>query len=175
MAGPLREVLHLAGRFFGSIKPGAPAPADLAWADQHLTAGEQALLRRMSNPDQRHSIAVARDVAAELPEAARPVMAAALMHDVGKVQSGFRTPARVAATLFWAVADDGTADRWLTVAGPRRRLAEYRRHPEIGEQLLLAAGADSLTAGWAADHHKPAEKWRIEPALGDVLKRCDDD
>lgn len=97
------------------------------------------------------------------------------MHDVGKVQSGFGTPARVAATLLWAVADDDLADRWLTVTGPRLRLAEYRRHPEIGERLLLDAGADPLTAGWAADHHKPVEKWRIDPALGDVLKRCDDD
>lgn len=175
MAGPLRDVVHLAGRFFGSVKPGAPAPADLAWADQNLIAGERALLRRMSNPDQRHSIEVARAVAAELPEAPQPVMAAALMHDVGKVQSGFRTPARVVATLFWSVFDDGLADRWLTTAGPRRRLAEYRRHPEIGEQMLLEAGADPLTAAWAADHHKPTAKWRIDPVLGDVLKRCDDD
>lgn len=102
-------------------------------------------------------------------------MAAALMHDVGKVKSGFRTPARVAATLLWAVADDDTADRWLSESGIRRRLAEYRRHPEIGEQLLLDAGADPLTAGWAADHHKPADKWRIGSTLGEVLKRCDND
>lgn len=129
----------------------------------------------MSHPDQRHAITVARDVSAELPDASRPVMAAALLHDVGKVQSGFRTPARVVATLFWAVADDKTADRWLADSGMKRRLAEYRRHPEIGEQLLLEAGADPLTASWAADHHKPPERWRVDPALGDVLKSCDDD
>lgn len=129
----------------------------------------------MSNPDQRHAVTVARDVASELPDAERPVMAAALLHDVGKVQSQFRTPARVAATIWWAVADDDKADQWLSVSGMRQRLAEYRRHPEIGEQLLLDAGADALTAGWAADHHKPVEKWRIDPVLGDVLKRCDDD
>ncbi len=129
----------------------------------------------MSNPDQRHSIEVARDVAAALSDASRPVMAAALLHDVGKVQSDLRTPARVAATMLWTVAGDEVADRWLSASGRRRRLAEYRRHPEIGEQLLLDAGADVLTAGWAADHHKPAERWRIDPSLGDVLKRCDDD
>lgn len=175
VSGPLSEVIHLIGRFFGSIRPGAPPSADLAWADEHLVAGERALLRRMSNPDQRHSIAVAREVARELPDAPRSVIAAALMHDVGKVESGFRTPARVGATLLWAVADEGMADRWLSARGTRRRLAEYRRHPEIGERLLVDAGADPLTAGWAADHHKPADKWRIEATLGDVLKRCDDD
>lgn len=175
MSVSLRDALHLIGRFFGSIKPGAPSTADLAWADDHLTVGERVLLRRMSNPDQRHSIAVARDVLGELPDAPRSVLAAALMHDVGKVESGFRTPARVVATLLWAVAGDATADRWLSGTGIRRRLAEYRRHPEIGERLLIDAGADPLTAGWAADHHKPADKWRIEATLGDVLKRCDDD
>lgn len=175
MVGRVRELLHLSRRFFGSIRPGAPPDADLAWADEQLLLGERALLRRMSNPDQRHAVAVARDVFAELPDASRPVMAAALLHDVGKVQSGFRTPARVVATLFWAVAGDQTADRWLSASGVQRRLAEYRRHPEIGEQLLLEAGADPLTANWAADHHKPLERWRVDPAVGDVLKRCDDD
>lgn len=175
MAGPLRELVHLAGRFFGSIRPGAPSVADTAWADALLLPGEQKLFRRMSNPDQRHAVTVARDVARELPDAERPVMAAALLHDVGKVQSQLRTPARVAATIWWAIAKDETADQWLSASGVRRRLAEYRRHPEIGEQLLLAAGANDITAGWAADHHKPVEKWRIDPAIGDVLKACDDD
>lgn len=175
MSGTVREALHLAGRFFGSVRPGAPSASDLAWADEHLGPGEQDLLRRMSNPDQRHAVEVARAVAAELPDAEQSVLAAALLHDVGKVRSGFRTPARVAATVFWAVASDDIADRWLSADGLRRRAAEYRRHPEIGERLLLNAGAHALTAAWAADHHKSAEKWRIDPALGDVLKRCDDD
>ena len=132
-------------------------------------------MRRMSNPDQRHAVEVARAVAGELPDATNAVMAAALLHDVGKVDSDLRTPARVFATLFWAVVPDERADEWLSSVGPRNRLASYRRHPEIGERLLLEAGADPLTAGWAADHHKPAEKWRIDAATGDVLKRCDDD
>lgn len=171
----MAESLHLARRFLGSIRPGAPSATDLDWADGFLAEGERRLLRRMSNPDQRHAVEVARAVVAELPDAGAPVMAAALLHDVGKVDSRLRTPARVAATLFWAAAPDELADRWLSSSGVRRRLASYRRHPEIGEQLLLAAGAAPEIAHWAGDHHKPVEKWRIDPVIGDVLKRCDDD
>lgn len=129
----------------------------------------------MSNPDQRHAVEVARGVASELPNTTDAVMAAALLHDVGKVDSRLRTPARIVATLFWAVVPDDLADRWLDTSGLRRRFASYRRHPEIGEQLLLEAGASAQTASWAADHHKPRERWRIDAEAGDVLKRCDDD
>lgn len=169
------DVLHLVRRFFGSVRPGPPSPEDLAWVRSILSHDEWQLFQRMSNPDRRHAVAVARDVVSELPDASGPVMKAALLHDVGKVESRFRTPARVAATVWWAAADDEIADRWLDEAGLRRRLAQYRRHPEIGEQLLLEAGSDPVTAGWAADHHKPRSRWRIAPEIGDVLKACDDD
>lgn len=171
----MAEGLHLVRRFAGSVRPGAPPAADLSWADGFLSAGERALFRRMSNPDQRHAVEVARAVATELPDAGDEVLAAALLHDVGKVDSRLRTPGRVGATLFWAVAPDDLADRWLAASGARRRLASYRRHPEIGERLLVEAGAAPLTAQWAGDHHRPAEKWRGDAAIGAVLKRCDDD
>ncbi len=169
------DLLHLARRFVGSVRPGPPSVEDLAWARTLLADGEWQLFQRMSNPDRRHAVAVAREVGSELPDAPRPVMAAALLHDVGKVESELRTPARVMATLWWALVADDIADRWLDETGPRRRLAQYRRHPEIGEQLLLDAGADALTASWAGDHHKPRTRWRVDPHVGDVLKACDDD
>lgn len=142
--------------------------------------------RRMSNPDRRHAVGVAREVAARWPALGpeedavappRPVLAAALLHDVGKVDSALRTPARVAATVLWAVLDDDVADRWLAEAsnGLRSRLASYRRHPEIGARLLREAGADPLTASWAEEHHRPERRWTIDPVVGTLLKECDDD
>ena len=135
----------------------------------------------MNNPDRRHAIEVARAVVAKLGEPERPVVAAALLHDVGKVVSGYRTPARVVATMVWAVADDSLADQWLDQSAPRKRLvslkklAQYRRHPELGEQLLIDAGADRLTSSWAGDHHRPQVRWRVTPDIAAVLKACDDD
>ena len=131
----------------------------------------------MSNPDRRHAVAVARAVAAELgPEAERPVVAAALLHDAGKVVSGLRTPWRVVATLVWAVADDATADRWIERGGPiRRRFGQYRRHPALGAELLIEAGSDLLTAAWAREHHRPPGGWTVPRHLADVLEACDND
>jgi hypothetical protein len=95
---------HLAIRFFGSLRPGGPPAADDSWALAQLEPGEQALWRRMSGPDRRHAVGVARDAIAILESSApaptpRPVVAAALLHDVGKIQSGLGTWARAAVTI----------------------------------------------------------------------------
>ena len=170
------DTLHLVKRFLGAIRPGPPSPNDERWAEAQLSVGELALWHQMNNPDRRHAVAVARAVQEQLgPEATKPVMAAALLHDVGKVQCGYRTPARVLATMVWAVVPEERADAWLDRGFPHRGLAEYRLHPAIGERLLIAAGADPLTSSWAADHHKPAARWRVPLPIGEVLKACDDD
>ena len=183
--GPvLRQSLHLAARFFGSLKPGPPAPEDEAWARAQLGSGEAELWVRLSNPDRRHAVGVAREVVRRWPEVGadtaappRPVVAAALLHDVGKVDSQLRTPARVVATLVWSVLDDDRARRWADGRRPgiRSRLGRYRRHPEIGGQLLRRAGADPLTASWAEEHHRSSARWTVPEPVGELLKACDDD
>jgi hypothetical protein len=173
--GPGRTV-HLARRFLGSLRPGAPSVADQRWAEAHLRPGEVELFRAMSNPDRRHAVGVARAVAAELgDEATRAVIAAALLHDVGKIVCGYRTPSRVVAIMVWAVVPDQRADVWLGRRGPLRGLAAYRRHPVLGEQLIRDAGGDEVTARWAAEHHLPADRWSLDPTVAGVLKACDDD
>lgn len=168
-------VLHLARRFVTSLRPGPPARGDERWAEAHLLPAEVELWRRMSNPDRRHAVAVARAAATELGgDATRDVVAAALLHDVGKVASGYRTPARAAATLIWAVVPDRRAEGWLERGRPWRRLAQYRRHPELGSDLIEAAGGEPLTVRWAAEHHLPPSRWTVPRHLADVLKACDD-
>lgn len=174
--GSTASIGHLVTRFLGSIKPGPPSLADEQWALEHLGAGEAAIWRQMSNPDRRHAVEVARAVVGELGErASRPVVAAALMHDSGKIVCGYRTPARVVATVVWAVVDSGKAAAWLEQPWPRRSLAQYRLHPELGAQQLRQAGADPLTAQWAADHHRSPADWTIPADLGSVLAECDGD
>ncbi|MGH1490862.1 MAG: hypothetical protein ACRBK7_15970 [Acidimicrobiales bacterium] len=176
------NTLHLVKRFFGAIKPGAPDEVDERWAIDQLLPGEVDIWTRMNNPDRRHAIGVARAVAAGYPSLDdgpidRPVLAAALLHDSGKVISGLRTPARVLATVLWAVADDSLAARWRVAERRdfRVRLAEYRCHPELGQTLLAEAGAAPLTQLWAAQHHMPEERWTVPLPIGRLLKDCDDD
>ena len=157
-------------RFFGSLWPGGPAPGDEAWAEAALTEGEVRLWRRMSGPDRRHAVGVARRTAVELgDEATRPVLAAALLHDVGKVDSGLGPVRRALATVWSWVAG---RDRAASGDG---RVARYLRHDTIGADLLTAAGADPLTVAWAREHHLPESRWSLPLPVGQALKAADDD
>lgn len=172
----MRHLQHLARRFFGALSAEPPRRDDEQWALARLVPGEKRLWVQMSNPDRRHAVEVAQCVAAELgPCASRPVLAAALLHDVGKVASGLGTWSRVVATVAWAVVPDDRVESWLDGSTVQRRFAQYRRHPELGEALLIEAESDPLTAAWAADHHLPESDWRIDRDLGRVLRSCDKD
>ncbi|MEM7325583.1 MAG: hypothetical protein AAF531_21030 [Actinomycetota bacterium] len=175
---------HLTKRFFGAIRPGPPGQDDERWARSHLLPGEVEIWTRMNNPDRRHAVGVARSVVADPRLAVPPgeqidreVVAAALLHDSGKILCRFRTPSRVLATVVWAVAPDETADRWLAERsrGYRFRLAQYRKHPRLGSELLQAAGAAPLTSRWAAEHHLPEAWWTVPVPVGQVLRDSDDD
>lgn len=182
--GHAGQVRHLAKRFFESLSRRPPSAEEDHWVRSHLNSGEVSLWDQMSAADQRHAVQVARQVSAHLPRASRAVIAAAVLHDVGKVVSGYGTFRRVAATVAWASLPASrrgrVAHRWgagegLGRAAPVRRLAHYRLHPELGAELLRAAGADELTAAWAAEHHRPEERWSIDLTIGRVLEACDND
>ena len=167
---------HLAKRFLGSLLPVGPSRADASWAVEHLTPGERAVWARMSAADRRHAAGVARRAARALGEdASREVVAAALLHDSGKVESGLGTFARVAATVAAAAVGREQAERWSSRRGVQGRIGLYLRHPELGAQLLDEAGSDPLTAAWAAEHHLPEARWSVPPAVGRALKAADDD
>lgn len=172
----MARLSHLARRFFGSLRPGGPSAADQAWVDDHLLPGERALWQRLSGPDRRHAVGVAREVQRALGhEATRPVLAAALLHDVGKVESGLRTYGRVVATVSGAVAGREMAHTWSRQRGFARKVGLYLRHPDLGADLLALAGSDPLTVAWAREHHRPPEDWTVPRPVGEALKAADDD
>ena len=156
---------HLVRRFFGSLWPGGPSRRREGWVATVLSPPEHRLWRRMSGPDRRHAVAVARRVDKAMGGAAgKPVLAAALLHDVGKVEAGIGVLGRVAATA---------AD----VAGrrPGGALGVYLRHAEVGAELLQQAGSDPVTVAWAREHHLPPDRWTVPADVGAVLKAADDD
>lgn len=167
---------HLVRRFFGSLRPGGPSADDQAWVDDVLLPGELRLWRRLSGPDRRHAVGVAHAVQRSLGhEATRPVLAAALLHDVGKLESGLRTYGRVVATLSGKVAGADMAHTWRRQRGFARRVGLYLLHAEIGGDLLDLAGSDPLTVAWAREHHLPPEEWTVPAEIGAALKAADDD
>jgi hypothetical protein len=172
---------HLARRFAGSLWPGGPAPAGEAWARRWLNPGEVALWARLPGPDRRHAVAVAHRVATAFGDAdgagvPRPVLAAALLHDVGKVESGLGTFRRVGVTLLAGGLGRARVADWAEhPASWPRRAGQYLRHDTIGRALLQQAGSDPLTADWAGEHHLPVVRWTVNPEIGRVLKDADDD
>jgi hypothetical protein len=167
---------HLSKRFFGSLVPGGPNPTDAAWVEGVLSEAELTLWRRMYGPDRRHSAQVARDVERRLGhEATPPVLAAALLHDIGKLDAGLRTFGRVVATLTIAIVGRDEVLTWQRTRGLHRRIALYARHPELGAQMLTLAGSDPLTVAWTREHHLPHEAWTVEARFADVLDACDND
>jgi hypothetical protein len=174
---------HLAARFFGALSPAGPAPADETWALGSLLPGEQTLWRRMSGPDRRHAVGVARDTLQLLGgnEQPREVVAAALLHDVGKVEARLGTFSRVGVTL---AAMAASRTRLLSWAGSapegghatlRNRIGLYLAHDRVGAELLEDAGSHELTATWAREHHLAPGRWTVDAEVGDALKAADGD
>ena len=108
-------------------------------------------------------------------EATRPVLAAALLHDVGKVESGLGTYGRVVATLSAKVAGPDMATRWGRQRGFVRRVGLYLQHDRLGRDLLALAGSDPLTVAWAREHHLPPADWTLPARVATALKDADDD
>jgi hypothetical protein len=141
-----------------------------------LLPAELALWRRMSGPDRRHAVAVAERVERALGhEATRPVLAAALLHDVGKIESGLGTYGRVVATLSAKVAGAEMAPTWQKQRGYARKVGLYLQHDQIGGDLLELAGSDPITVAWTREHHRPESEWTLVPHIAEALKAADDD
>ena len=178
---------HLATRFFIALWPGGPSASGEAWALGNLLPGEQELWQRMSGPDRRHGVAVARRAEEGLASAgtpvAREVLAAALLHDVGKVEAGLGTFARVGVTLAALAAGrkrlasfpNASFPNGGTPSGLRRRVALYLAHDKVGARLLREAGSEDLTATWAEQHHLPSHAWTLDGRVAGALKAADGD
>ncbi|MSO79167.1 MAG: hypothetical protein EXQ79_06135 [Acidimicrobiia bacterium] len=177
----MKRASHLVRRFFGALRPGPPRANDAAWVESVLTPGELEIWSRMVNHDRRHSVAVARRVQhsfANTPTADDSRwLAAALLHDVGKLDAGLGVIGRASATLAGAAAGHDMAEAWSAKRGVTRRFGLYLRHAELGETRLRLAGAREEAAAWAGAHHAEF-KW---DALGfpegvvAVLDAADDD
>jgi len=174
---------HLATRFFEALSPAGPSHADEAWALGALLEGERALWEQMSGPDRRHAVGVARSTIQLLrpDEPRREVIAAALLHDVGKIDASLGATARAAVTLAaiafgrerliaWAGSSPKVARR-----SARARAGIYLAHDSVGAKLLESAGSHPLTVSWAGEHHLPPGRWTVGSKVGAALKASDGD
>jgi hypothetical protein len=119
------KLTHLTMRFFGALSPAAPRPADVDWAATVLTPAAYAQWKLQPRHDQRHTVRVARTVEARLagtPDEGDPRwLAAALLHDIGKLDARLGVYGRVVATVSGAATGGTLADAWSEKRGFTRR------------------------------------------------------
>ncbi|MDQ1430876.1 MAG: hypothetical protein QOF40_1478 [Actinomycetota bacterium] len=170
------KVSHLASRFTRALWPGPPRPDDVAWVESVLTPGGFVQFRRQPNHDQRHAIGVARDVQTRLAGTGYADdprwLAAALLHDIGKLDSRLGVYGRVVATASASVAGRESAEAWSTSSGFTRRVGLYLRHADLGADRIRLAGEPEEVARWAAAHHEPST-WADLPIPEPVVVALD--
>jgi hypothetical protein len=131
--------------------------------------------------DRRHSIVVARRVDDALggTEHAGDTrwLAAALLHDVGKLDAGLGVLGRVGATLAGGAGGHDMAEVWSERRGITRRVGLYLRHPELGAtRIRMVAGREEV-ARWAEVHHEDGDDdaFALPAPVVRALRDADDD
>jgi hypothetical protein len=175
MTVSLDHLGHLTSRFLGSVRAKPLPPADVVWVRSVLTAKEFAVWERLGRPDRAESVAVGRDAQRRIGVADGPWIAAALLHDVGKVEAGLGSLRRSLATVVAGFVGHDRARRWRARPGWRGRIGRYIAHDDLGAALLTGAGARPQAVYWAEVHHRP-ERWdgrTIPVEICGVLARAD--
>jgi hypothetical protein len=136
--------------------------ADCAEVERWLPPSAMALFYTLSRADQQHSLRVCRELQAE-GYMEQDLLAAALLHDVGKAQG--RVP-------FWTrpviVLGKLLTPHWLrkSIVQPETlatdRIIYWRRalsyawwHAEIGAELAAQAGVSAQAVLYIRTHHQP--------------------
>ncbi len=175
------QPVHRAKRFFSSLFGGAPSDGDESWARGWLSDAECDLFALMRPMDRRHAVAVGRAVqehwrseTGSQEEVPRWVMAAALLHDVGKTVPDLGVYGRVVATLSESIGGAEMAEHWADTTGFTRKVGLYLMYPRLGADLLAINGADPRVVAWSIEHHLPEQDWTIPVEAGRILAAADD-
>jgi hypothetical protein len=170
---------HLVSRFFESLVPRRVSSEERDWVEQTLLPAELALWTRLPRADQRESVGVAYRTQAELAGteyAGDPRWsAAALLHDVGKLDARFGPVRRAIATLLAITLGPRVVESWVDKSGFRRRCALYVFHDQLGADRVKLAGGRKEAALWADAHHRPAiwDTTGLPPVVMAALAKAD--
>jgi len=170
---------HLAGRFFSSLVPLPVSADDRDWVARVLRPEELDLWSQLSLADRRESIGVARrtEMALAGTEYAGETrwLAAALLHDIGKLDARFGPIRRAVATTAAGVLGQRVVEGWVDKSGFVRRCALYVFHDQLGSDRVKIAGGRVEAARWAEAHHRPAiwDQTGIPPAVVVALAAAD--
>lgn len=146
-------VCYRAGQFFRALTARV-SEEEIVRAMGILTPEAQVLFRRQSAQDQHHALRVYRVLNAG-GHTNRHLLAAALLHDVGKAAARLAVWHRVVIVLLGCLAPrmlerlgQGEEDGW------RQPFVVHARHAETGARWAEEAGCTLLTVALIRRHHE---------------------
>lgn len=180
--------LYRARQFFHAVVAltggGHTSEADAALIARYLSPPQRAIFNAMPAHDRRHSLAVLHTLG-RMGETDPDLMAAALLHDIGKSEydiSSRRTRTvplwcRVAKVAIALIPGGKRLLQRLSTAGAKQsgwRHSFYLswEHPALGANLATQLGASAQTAALILNHMQPRHPG--DPPLLAALKRADD-
>lgn len=171
----MQRLRYRAQQFWDALLA-APASDDLEQARFILSPAEALLFARLQPGEQAHALQVYRKLRAS-GEVARPLLQAALLHDVGKWRCPLWPWERALIVLVKAFAP-GLVRRWGQgePRGWQRAFVVAEQHPRWGSEMAQAAGADPLTARLIARHQDVlrGEAQSLEEQYLQSLQAADD-
>ena len=147
-----------------------PAPEELARVQQVLSPPLMELFLGLQAPDQAHSLKVFH-LLSELGQLNADLLAAALLHDVGKSRYRLHLWERVLIVLGKAFFPS-KVKTWgqSQPRGWRRPFVIAEQHPYWGAEMAIQAGASNLTASLIRRHQdvlEPFNAWQLSVNLSD--------
>lgn len=140
-----------------------PSEQDLAIVDINLTSPLTELFHQMSFADQSHSLRVFAHLSGQ-GETEPGLLAAALLHDVGKCQAPLKPWDRAVVVLVKVVVPDLIL-KWGTgePKGLKKPFVVYNHHAEWGAKLVDERGGSDLCVYLIRHHqdkqtHEPQDK-----------------
>ena len=151
------------------------SPEDLREADELLPPPAQELFHRMGAPDQQHALNVMRALRRD-GSAGPDLLAAALLHDVGKSAAQIRPWHRAIVVLSKRFAP--RVLEWLAAGEPRgwrRPFVVHARHAAMGAEWAAQAGCSALAVSLIRRHQEPLHRAPCgeEERLLAALQRAD--
>ena len=131
------------------------SPEERAQVGRLLSAAAAGLFQAMPLQDQRHGLDVA-EAFLRKGESDSVLLAAALLHDVGKARAGLTLFHRTIVVLLQAGWPPGLVRLAGGATGWRRPFWAHVHHPQIGAELASQADCSELTIWLIRNHHQSA-------------------
>lgn len=152
-----------------------PQPGEMAQAMSCLTSAERALFLQLPVADQSHSLRV-WSALSRAGESDRDLLAAALLHDIGKLRYRLHLWERVLIVLARKLVPgwverigSGSARGW------RRPFAVSVQHAEWGSDMLAATQSNPRTIEIVRWHQGPIERARTTKRQIRALQAADNE